>query len=788
MVNNNQLKEDEYQAKESLGLNVLMLRVLSYWPLLILALLLTFITAKIYLRYTPKIYRVHARVIVNDDDQQKSSSNLLNIQLNGPGYNNPTEKEVEILQSRSLLSMVVKKLSLQTNFSKAGSVKETELFGKSSPVNLALLDAGSITQPLSGKVILNGNQITYLGKNFPIDSIVESDFGRVIWTKNAGVPFDYELTLDVLPIQTATLLLKRQLKVIPITNQSSLVDLFYLDQDPERGKVILNKILETYSSNYLEFERRIAQNTLRFVDDRLSLVANELNDVEKELERFKSKEGIVNLTSEGELFLNEVNQYDQKLSEINVQLKVLDDLNNYVNKRNDEVVSIPATLGLNDPLLQALMQQLFQAEFELERLTALSGPKNPQIGVIKEQINKLKPSLNQSITNLKNTLLQSKNSISAITNSRESALRKIPQKERLLLDISRQQGIKNSIYTFLLQKREEAAISSASIVPNNRVIDTPESMGVESPKVKIIYLYCWSIYFLLLGLYIYFKEFANRNFLYRQELEESVRLPIVAELIYTAKSDKGIVVNHGLRNVINEQFKELRTNISFLNKSKSNQAILVTSSTSGEGKSFVSINLAISLANAGRKVAVLEFDLRKPKIHNYLGIEKGNGLSNFLVGNADLNSIVKSVSGIDNLYILTSGHLPPNPAELLMNNRMAEIFNYLKLNFDYIIIDAPPVGLVTDAKLITPFADTCLYVVRYNYTNRNFADLIRNLKNSNSLPSMNIVFNAIAEKKMLGYGYGYGYNYNYGYGNGYVDDERSDNGPVTRFKKFFRIK
>jgi tyrosine-protein kinase Etk/Wzc len=783
MTKTNQRARQE--EKEATSLNNIIRRILPYWPLLVLAAILSFVTAKIYLRYATKVYKVQARVIVNDEDQEKSSSGLLNIQLDGAGYFNETEKEVEILQSRTLLSVVVKKLHLQASFTKEGSVKQSSVYGENSPFRLLIFEGDSIRQTFEGKVTLaTSNRINYLDKTYPVDTVIESEFGKIKWEVLDPKDAAKEVNLRLVPMRAATLELKSKLKVLPINNQSSIVDLILLDEDPGRAKVILSSLLEIYSANHVGFKRRIAENTLKFIDERLGLISGELNDVEEDLEKFKTKEGVVDLSTEGQLFLNEVSRYDQEIGEINVRLQVLDNLEKYVNRRNNEEVPIPATLGLEDPLLQSLLQQLFQAEFDLDRIKKLSGLKNPQIEVLNNEIAKLKPSISQSIKNLKSSIEQKKRTISNATVRRENSLKKIPKKERLLLDISRQQSIKNSIYTFLLQKREEAAISSASIVPNNRVIDTPESMGVERPKNKLVYIYAWALFFLILVAYIYFKEFSNKNFIYKQELIDDVGLPIVGELIYSANNEKGLVVKPGIRNIINEQFRELRTNISFLKRGSKSQSILITSSTSGEGKSFVSVNLATSLANAGRKVVLLEFDLRKPKIHQYLGIEKGNGLSNFLVGNIELSDILKQVNSTKDLTFISAGHLPPNPAELLMNTgNMNQLFDYLRNEFEYIIIDAPPIGLVTDAKIIAPYSDTCLYVVRYGYTNRHFAELIRDTSSSNILPSVNIVFNAISRQKNLGYGYGYGYSYGYGY----TDEiEQNDKSIIGRLKNIFR--
>ncbi|KYP15125.1 MAG: hypothetical protein A1D16_12515 [Flavihumibacter sp. CACIAM 22H1] len=714
----------------------------------------------LYLRYTPKVHKVQARLVISDDEQGQSS-NLLRFKFDGSGYYNQVEKEVEILRSRSLLSEVVKRMSLQARFKQEGKVITTPIYGEKSPIQLVLYEPDKIAKSVDGVIFTtDDNQISFAGSTYPADSLVNSPFGIIRWKVNEQVKLEDGITLQIVSLQQAVNSIRSALTVSPITKESSIIDVSILETVPDRGVQIINSLLDVYNQNYVSFKRRIAQNTMDFVDGRLNLLANELSTIEGNLETFKSKFGVIDLSYEGQLFLSQVSELDKSISQIDVQLKILDDLRGYVSKRNMQQAPAPATLGLTDPLLLSLLNQLYTAELEYDKLKTLSGPKNPQLLAIEEQVSKLRPSILESINNLERALISNRSKFQSTNKSAEHALRTIPEKERKLLDISRQQTIKNSIYTYLLERREEAAIQSASVVPSNRIIDLPEVMGLEKPKQKLAYMLSFLFFFGIALLIIFFREFANPRFLYKNEIEESLELPVVGQLELVSEEERAAgLINHGnMRSMINEQFRELRTNISFLRKSDNCQSILFTSSKSGEGKSFVSANLSISLAKAGKSVVLLEMDLRKPKIQQYLGLDKSIGLTTYLIDYVNIDEIIRTVPGIEGLSVIGSGPLPPNPADILLSPKVEELFAYLKARFDYVVIDAPPVGIVSDARLLGKFADICLYIIRYNYTDRNFAEFINDLKLKSGLPSLNIVFNAIPFKRMRYYGYGYGYS------------------------------
>lgn len=773
MNNNTQdfYEDDSPQRKDQL--KRLFFRIVPYIPLIIVALFIGMAGSYISLRYATKVYAAKTRLIVNDDTQEKNSNLLNPFQFDSRDISSETEREIEILRSRDLVANLVGKLQLNVQYSQKGYIK----FGlsyKEIPFKLELFQPDSIGETVNGEVKIINGKVLYEGNTYDVDTIINSKWGKIRWHINSQyintAVNNKPRYITIEPIAVATNEVISALSIKPISKFSSIVELTYIDEIPERGVNILDSLITLYGRATVDFKSRISANTLAFLNERLRLVAEELSGEEKRLQSFKTDQGIVDLGAEGNLSLNKLKEADAKIGELDVQMDILTQIEKYVNRRNTSNSQIPATLGTTDPVLTALLNQLYQSEFDLEKTKQISGSKNPQIAVYEEAIAKLKPSIITSINNLKLSIDASRKSLQYENNKVTANLGKLPLKERLLMDISRQQGIKNAIYTFLLQKREEAAITAAAILPNHRVIERPENTGLVSPQSTKTYALGIFIALLISAIFIYFREFFNDRLLFRSQIEAKLQVPIIAELAFQpSETGSPVVVGLNNRSLIGEQFRELRTNLNYvIAATKENcKVILITSSIMGEGKSFVAINNAISLSLTGARVILLEFDLRKPKISIALGIAREPGLSNYLINMATEKEIIKAHPTIANFSIISSGPIPPNPAELISGSKLAELMDNLKKEFDYIIIDSPPIGAVTDAKILAAVAHVTLYIIRYNYTDSNFLQLIADVQQKKILPNLNIVFNGITEKKILGYSYGKGYGYGYGMGYGY---------------------
>jgi len=712
-------------------------------------------------------------MIVNDDTQNKNTNLLDVMQFEYKDISAETEREMLILQSRDLLSSLVIKLQLNIQYNQKGYIKSGQSF-KDVPFNLHLQRPDSVKSTISSEVEIINNKIRFFDVLYPLDTLVDSKWGKISWhinKKNQYSPSDNnKWFVTIQPVSVAVGSMQAALLIKPITKQSSILDLSYIDVIPERGVDILNNLIEIYGTTAVDYKSRISENTLSFLDGRLALVSQELSGVEKDIQKFKTNQGIVDLGSESSLFLSQLKDADKKMGELEVQMDVLNQIEQYVNKRNSSNSQIPATLGSTDPVLTALLNQLYQTEFELEKTRQISGNKNPQISVYEDAIAKLKPSIITSINNLKLNIATSRQQLQTENNKLTTTLNKIPLKERLLLDISRQQGIKNAIYTFLLQKREESAIAAAAILPNYRVIEKPEFSGMVAPISTKVYTIGTLMALIAVFIFIYFKEFLNSRLLFRSQIESDLQVPIIAELSFEpSETGNPVVVGLGNRSLIGEQFRELRTNLNYITAvtREKCKVILITSSIPKEGKSFVAINTAITLTLTGGRVVIIEADLRNPKISKPLGINSHIGMSNYLIGKATEEDIVVPHPTIEYLSVIPAGPIPPNPAELLSTSRLEELIAYLKQHFDYVIIDSPPVGAVTDAKILAGVANATLYIIRHNYTNSSLLQMINDVQEKNILPNLNIVFNGIITKKIFGYHYGKGYGYGYGYGYSY---------------------
>ncbi len=769
------IKEDSLDQKDSLDQNQqlqkLLFRILLFWPLIVAAIVLGFLGSRIYLRYATKVYAVKSRVIVNDDSQQKTANLVDIVQLDTRNLSTETEKEMEILGSRDLLGKLAEKLQLNVQYGLKGYIKRGESY-KNVPFALQLMEPDSISKRVGGDVKIVEDKILFNNVMYPCDVPVISNFGNIKWHINRGDIKDADIDnwyVEVEPISNTVSHIQGSLSIEPISKQSSILELTYNDELQDRGLAIMDTLLALYGSTTIDYKSRISENTLRFLNDRLQLVSGDLSGIEKTLQNFKTNNDIVDLSVQGSVVLDQLKETGTKISELDVQMDVINKIKEYVTNRNNTNNQIPATLGIDDPVLVGLLNQLYQAEFELQRTEQLSGSKNPKIDVLRETIDKLKPSILTSINNLKTGMQVSRRKLESENEKFNSVLNKMPVKERQLLDITRQQGIKNGIYTFLLQKREEAAINAAGIVANYRVLDKPEEAGLVEPEPVKIYSWYILAALALASLYIYLKEFSSTKLKFRSQIEARTKVPILAEIAYQPnRNHSPIVVEEGKRSLIAEEFRELRTNLNYItfNTKENSKVILITSSIPNEGKSFVAINTSISLCLTGKKVVLLEFDLRKPKISKELGIKRDPGLSSFFIGKVSEGELAQPHPAIANFYIIPSGPIPPNPAELISGPGLQQLFSYLRKNFDYVIIDSPPVGSVTDAKILAEVADATLYIIRQNYTHSSFLELLNNVQQKKIFPNLNIIYNGIKEKSIPGYRYG-GYNYGYGHGYGY---------------------
>jgi capsular exopolysaccharide synthesis family protein len=761
----------------------LLSRLWPYLPVILITLALGIGLSYYYLRTATRFFAAHAQIVVNDNSLKED--NNLNVSTPQQNQNNElseVEKQIEIIKSNGLLTDVVKKLNLHIQWSEDEKFKAQNLLSK-SPASIELLSPDSIVTETEGpvKIIASQNSIEFNGKIYPADTVVSSPLGMIRWKINDNKD-NRVLYLKVLPLSDMADMLDGRISVTQLSKQSTILELSIIDEIPARAINILNTVIDVYGESNLFDKKKLLEKSLSFIDERLLLVSQDLRSVEVNLQNYKSSGGITDLASEGQIYLGQVKDNDQKLSEIDVQLNVLRDVEEYLSKRNQSANAAPATLGLSDQVLVTLLSSLFQDEFDLERLEKVSGEKNEQATILRDRIEKRKNSILISIVNLKRSLESSRQALLSNNNNFTRSLRSIPVKERTLLNITRDQSIKNDLYTFLLRKREETAIAAAATASNYRVIEKPANYGLVKPKPMMIYIYGVLGALLVSGLWVYRKEFANTRVLYRSEIANKTAIPIIGEIIFehTSKENE-IEIGQQSRTLIAEQFRELRANINYnLRAERNSKVIMVTSSVPGEGKSFLSINLAVSFAFSGKKTLLVEFDLYRPKVCEGLGVKYEKGITDYFQGHANTREICHRYSAVENLWVVAAGTSLANPAELILNGKLPALMQHLKKEFEYIIIDTPCIGMVSDTKILAPYANLSLYIIRQKHTHHHFLKFVNELNTTGEIPNMHLVFNGVKIKKAPGLNYwdSYGHNgYRYGNENPYTHaDNKKHNG------------
>lgn len=786
MKQDNQSSENERNEEISIG--DLFYQFIPYWPYFVILLILTLASTWIYLRYKMPVYQTTATLLIKDDKSSTPASELQDA-FDMFGAKKNVENEVEVLQSKTLMKQVVENLHLYAPVSSSGRVINQSAYVR-SPIVVEAKYPDSI-KPVKEVQFKFNNQKGLVNINdtlYPLNQWQITSYGILRFVLNPYYSFPKEIEttkteqqyyFSLLPISKSANEILTQINIQPSSKQSTVIDLSIEGTVPQRGQDILNELLKVYNEAAIKDKNILAANTLKFVNERLRFVETDLDSVEVALQRFKSKNKIVDISAQGQIYLQTVAANDDKASEIDVQLAMLEQVEKNLNTKNDfegivtpslsmpnsseSGTEVPATLGVSDPQLINLLQKLSDLQLQYIQTKKIVPENNPAVVALVDAINKLRPQISESIKSQIRNLTAAKSNIIGSNNQYNSMLKTIPEKERELLSISRQQAIKNTIYTFLLQKREETALSFASAVADSRVIDSAESSDEPvSPKKKLIYLAVF-LGSLVLGVaIIYLKEMLTRTVQQRSDIEKYTAIPFLGEVNYD-RSKSSFVISEGKRSFIAEQFRQLRTSLGYMGVDESHKRILITSSISGEGKSFIANNLGISLGLMGKKTVLLELDLRKPKLSEQFHISRQSGLSNYLIGKLDAEEMIKQTS-FENVYLIPAGPIPPNPSELISNGRLAELLLYLEKTFDCIIIDTAPINPVTDAYIISKMTDVTLFVIRHDYTPNMFLKKLTEQNTIKNLKNPAIIYNGIRGKGVKKYGYGYGY--------GYTEDEK----------------
>ena len=797
--------EAQESKEENIDVKELLFKYLIHWPWFVGAVVACLIAAWVYLHVSTPVYNISATVLIKDDKKGGSAgmlSGLESLGLDGMiSSSQNIDNEIEVLRSKTIVKEVVEDLGLYISYTDEDEFPSRNMY-KTSPVQVSLTpqEADLLEEPMIVKMALQPQgsmdvtvkidddeyqkHFEKLPAVFPTDkgtlaffltpdSVLSSKRTSEETTASEKTTRNITATINK-PLAVAKWCCKN-MTIEPTSKTTSVAVISLKNSNVQRGKDFINKLLEMYNINTNNDKNEVAQKTAEFINERIGIISKELGSTEKDLESFKRGAGITDLTSDAQIALTGSAEYEKKRVENQTQINLLQDLQKYMQNEGYEV--LPSNIGLQDLNLAAAINRYNDVLVERKRLLRTSTENNPTIINLDTSISAMKENVQVSLDRVLRGLFITKADLDREASRYSRRISEAPGQEREFVSIARQQEIKAGLYLMLLQKREENAITLAATANNAKIID--EAIADDAPvapRSKITYLIA-----LILGVgipvgVIYLLELTKFKIEGRADVEKLTSAPIVGDIPLTDEKLGAIAVFENQNNLMSETFRNVRTNLQFM-LGNGKKVILVTSTVSGEGKSFISGNLAISLSLLGKKVVIVGLDIRKPGLNKVFNISKREqGITQYLANpEKNLMDLVQLSDVSKNLYILPGGTVPPNPTELLARDGLDKAIETLKKNFEYVILDTAPVGMVTDTLLIGRVADLSVYVCRADYTRKNEYTLINELIDGNKLPNLCTVINGLdLKKRKYGYYYGYGkygkyygYGKRYGYGYGY---------------------
>lgn len=754
----------------------ILFRYLKYWRWFAVSVVMTLIVVFVYFKYTVPIYSVSADMMLRHVNNQRGRSVMGTTGLRALdglemlGSVNSVVNEMYMMSSKASVREVIDQLSLHTSYFTEGLIGEDLYIN--SPFIISMEDAGldTLQQKIEFIAKLNkDNSISVVGtigdrkydtKLANLPGLLKTPQGIISFVLRERVePYYKPLRVVIRPSVSTINAYIKNLKVGQADNMSSIVNLSLKTRCPIKGEDFLNRLVDVYNMQAIDDRSQEALNTRDFINQRLEIIDRELSSVEKTVEQYKREEGMTYLESDLGKSMKESSRYEQQLLQAETQLNIVNGLNEYVRNPENEGKSVPSNIGIQNPMLAATISEYNKLLAERNRLSKSMLEGNPVIQKMDVQLKSLRNSINSSITNVKEGLMIEHRNIANQVRIYSGKIDNVPRQERQFSEIARDRHVKQRLYLLLLQKREENAFALAATVNSAKMLDRASTAGIVHPRKPLILLAALVLALLLTVGMIYLLDLLQYKIRTRGDVDRLTKLPVLGEVPSLDNGEESnVVVSDNFNTELDEAFRMIRTKL-MMSLGLKDKVVVFTSTIPGEGKSFVAINTSISLSLLGKKVLLLGMDLRIPTLHTYLDVSNETGLTSYLSGyEDDIESLIYPSGLNDNLYMMTAGPIPPNPAELLSRQSLDKAIEMLRPMFDYIIVDSAPVAPVTDTLIIDRIADANVYVCRANYSSKMNLKYANELMLKGELKNMLLVINDV-KNFHVGYGYGYGYGY-----------------------------
>lgn len=751
------------QDEDNIDLSSILNQYRKNWKTFFLSFIIIISCSVIYLFVASPKYKISSLVLIKEE--QNSTADMLTSSFSSLGFDvgvKNLDNEMAALQTRNLALKVSDSLNLRVSyFKKKGILKKVDLY-KKSPAIIKLINFKNIETVEYNVDKIDDNTLSITNK----DTNLKAQYGDIVKTNEGSFVLNKNITTDssvsypiILSIAPGSPLPK--IEVESTAKRSSVLNISTTDTNPEKACDIINTLIFFYNEDAYTDKNLSARSTIDFIDSRLSIISGELENAEKSVEDYKKENKLTDLKADAEIYLQSNSEYDKKLSEITLNINVLSSIREYLEDNKHKNNIVPSNLGIQDATLLELMKTFNEAQLEKIKMTKGMKSENPILKNYEDETELLRKNLIENIKNVETGFKLAKNEVLKQENTFSSKISNLSTQEREYRELYRQQNIKETLYIFLLQKKEETGLYLTAVVPNAKIIDhayIPDAPV--SPKKSIILLVALVLSLIIPIIIIYVKSLLNYKVSSHDDLAKLSNIPYLGEIPINKEP---LLEPNENGTIISEKFRTNCINLDFVLNGQKHKVIMTTSSLSGEGKTYYTTNLAIALSNMGNKVLLINLDLHKNDGYHLADAIKNNGISTYLIdSHKSIEDIISKSKNYQNLDIINNGPIPPNPAMLLISPKIKDIFDTVRDKYDYIVVDTPPIGLMADAMMLDRYADLTIYVIRQNYTPKKSLQNIQEIYKSKKLTNIHTILNGVDMKEVYGEYYDKNYNRYYG--------------------------